>query len=139
MGPRHNRPTMHALPLRLLPGADLRASLSLPASSPGAGFVLSGIGSLSVLRLRLAGADTAFEQHGDFELLSLAGSLSPDGPHLHACVADDQGRVMGGHVLPGCIVRTTAELLLAALPGWRFSREADSATGYAELRIHHTG
>ena len=41
----------------------------------------------------------------------------------------------GGHVAPGCTVRTTAELLLVLLPGYRFSREPDPATGYLELRI----
>jgi predicted DNA-binding protein with PD1-like motif len=50
-------------------------------------------------------------------------------------VSDAQGRVLGGHVGPGCIVRTTAELLLALLPGQRFTREHDPQTGYPELKI----
>jgi len=135
---------MHMLPLRLPPGTDLRAALG-QALGPGgpadatAGFVLAGIGSLSVVRLRLAGTDTVFERQGDHELLSLSGSLSPDGPHLHASVADGQGRVIGGHLLAGNIVRTTAELLVALLPGWGFERQADAATGYAELRISRKG
>ncbi len=129
--------TMNVLPLRLLPGEDLRLALvpRLPADAPPAAFVLAGIGSLSALRLRLAGADTAIEYDGDFELLSLSGSVSADGAHLHASVADAQGRVLGGHVLAGCTVRTTAEVLLATLPGWRFSRAIDPATGHAELHI----
>jgi hypothetical protein len=32
-------------------------------------------------------------------------------------------------------VRTTAELVIGLLPDWRFSRELDPATGYAELLI----
>jgi predicted DNA-binding protein with PD1-like motif len=36
---------------------------------------------------------------------------------------------------PGCIVRTTAEVLVALLPGHRFSREMDEATGFKELAI----
>jgi predicted DNA-binding protein with PD1-like motif len=43
--------------------------------------------------------------------------------------------VLGGHVGPGCIVRTTAELLLALLPGRRFARAFDPQTGYQELKI----
>lgn len=35
----------------------------------------------------------------------------------------------------GCIVRTTAEVLLALLPDWRFNREHDAATGYDELVV----
>jgi uncharacterized protein len=50
-------------------------------------------------------------------------------------VADAQGSVVGGHVLPGCIVRTTAELLVAWLDGWAFAREHDAATGYDELVV----
>jgi predicted DNA-binding protein with PD1-like motif len=51
-------------------------------------------------------------------------------------VADADGRVSGGHVGPGCMVRTTAEVLVALLPAHRFSREHDPATGYQELRVH---
>jgi predicted DNA-binding protein with PD1-like motif len=97
--------------------------------------VLQGIGSLSVAYLRLAGAPRATELRGDLELLTLAGSLSPDGVHLHMAVADAQGRVLGGHVAPGCIVRTTAEVLLALLPAHRFSREQDAESGFRELVI----
>ena len=44
---------------------------------------------------------------------------------------------MGGHVTRGCIVRTTAEVLLALLPDWRFDREPDPVTGYRELVARH--
>ena len=128
---------MSELPLRLLPGNDLRGRLEAVLTEHGveAGFVLAGIGSLSVVRLRLAGAQEATVLEGDLELLGLAGSLSVDGAHLHASVADAAGRVWGGHVLSGCVVRTTAEVLLALLSGWRFTREPDGATGYAELTL----
>ena len=72
---------------------------------------------------------------GDLEILSLAGSLSPDGAHLHIAVADARGRVTGGHVAQGCIVRTTAEILLALLPDVRFRRAPDARTGCQELVI----
>lgn len=51
-------------------------------------------------------------------------------------VADATGRVIGGHVSQGCVVRTTAEVLVALLPEWAFSREPDAATGFDELVIH---
>jgi predicted DNA-binding protein with PD1-like motif len=54
-------------------------------------------------------------------------------------VADACGRVLGGHVAHGCIVRTTAEVLLALLPGWSFSREPDARTGWDELVIRREG
>jgi len=128
---------MQALPLRLTPGNDLRGALEAALREHGwsAAFVLQGIGSLSVAQLRLAGADQPIELRGDLEILTLAGSLSPDGAHLHMALADAQGRVLGGHVAPGCIVRTTAEVVLALLPAHRFGREYDPQSGFAELVI----
>jgi len=128
---------MQAHPLRLSPGDDLRAAIEdqLRRREWHAAFVLQGIGSLSVARLRFAGAEAPAELRGDLEILTLAGTVSPDGAHLHMSVSDARGQVFGGHVAPGCTVRTTAELLLARLPGHRFSREPDPANGYMELVI----
>lgn len=128
---------MNMLALRLSPGDDLRAALdaALAASGAQAAFVVAGIGSLREARLRLAGFDVPRHLVGDLEILTLAGTLGPDGSHLHASVADAQGRVLGGHVAPGCLVRTTAEILLALLDDVRFAREHDAGTGYAELAI----
>jgi predicted DNA-binding protein with PD1-like motif len=128
---------MRTLPLRLPPGAELREALHavLREHSVDAAFVIAGIGSLNVAQLRLAGADTAQTLRGDLEILTLSGSIAVDGVHLHASIADADGRVWGGHVAPGCIVRTTAELLLALLPDWHFGRAADPATGFAELNV----
>jgi len=129
---------MHALPLRIPAGADLRAALDgLPAAhGVEAAFVVQAIGSLSVACIRYAGRADLAELRGDLEILTLAGSLGPDGPHLHISVSDADGRVYGGHVAAGCVVRTTAEVLVALLPGHRFSREHDAATGYKELFVH---
>jgi len=125
------------LPLRLSPGDDLRAAVVevLRRSGHLAGFVLQGIGSLGAARIRLAGIDAPTELRGDLEILTLAGSVAPDDAHLHISVSDAQGRVTGGHVAQGCLVRTTAELLLALLPDHAFSREDDPATGFKELVI----
>lgn len=125
---------MQAIPLRLLPGQDLRAALEAALAGHTAAFVLQGIGSLSVAQLRFAGADQATELRGDLEVLTLAGSLAPDGAHLHMSVSDAQGHVIGGHVAAGCIVRTTAEILLAFLPDHEFSREPD-VSGFRELVV----
>lgn len=128
---------MQTLALRIPAGADLRAVLAeVPARHRiDAAFVLQGIGSLSVASIRYAGRDQCAELRGDLEILTLGGSLSPDGPHLHIAVADADGQVSGGHVGPGCIVRTTAEVLVALLPEMRFTREDDPATGFKELVV----
>jgi predicted DNA-binding protein with PD1-like motif len=132
---------MHALPIRIRPGEDLRAALAAIPAAHGveAAFVLQGIGSLQVAMIRLAGASDASELRGDFEILSLGGSLSPDGPHLHIAIADATGHVTGGHLAAGSVVRTTAEVLVALLPAYRFRREPDQQTGYPELVIAPRG
>jgi predicted DNA-binding protein with PD1-like motif len=129
---------MQPLPMRIAPGEDLREALQrvLDEHKCRAAFVVGGIGSLAPGALRLADAADATRFDGPLELLSLSGTLSPDGPHLHAAVADATGRVTGGHVGRGCIVRTTVEVLLVLLPEWSFARAFDPATGYAELRVH---
>ncbi|KMZ12823.1 protein of unknown function DUF296 [Candidatus Burkholderia humilis] len=131
---------MHATTLRLSPGDDLRAALDQAFHSDAmtAAFVLQGIGSLSVAYLRYAGRDNPAEHRGDLEILTLAGTLSANGSHLHMSLSDADGRVFGGHVTAGCIVRTTAEIVIARLDGERYTREHDPATGFAELVIRRT-
>src|SRR5580698_2410301 len=119
---------MQAHPVRLSPGDDLRVALEdmLRQFKWPAAFVIQGIGSLSAAQLRFAGDDNPTELRDDLEILTLAGSVSLDGAHLHMSVADSDGRVLGGQVTRGCRVRTTAELLLVLLPEYRFSREHDA-------------
>ena len=83
----------------------------------------------------MAGATQATAIRGELEILSLSGTLSLDGAHLHIAVSDSKGAVIGGHICAGSLVRTTAELVIGLLPEWRFRRELDPATGYAELQI----
>ncbi|WP_374486485.1 PPC domain-containing DNA-binding protein [Zoogloea sp.] len=128
---------MDVQPIRLTPGQDLRRALecALFAEGGSAAFVLAGIGSLSGAHLRLAGAGELRAVDGDIELLSLSGSIAANGSHLHGTVATASGAVIGGHLGYGCVVRTTAEILLMRLPGWDFQREPDLQTGYAELVV----
>lgn len=126
-----------SLPLRLQPNTDLRRALegSLDPHHHRAAFVIAGIGSLRQARLRFAGKAQAEALDGNLEVLTLAGSISSGSAHLHMSVADEKGRVTGGHVSYDCLVRTTAEVLLLLLPEWSFSRERDSSTGFDELII----
>ena len=128
---------MTPLPVRLMPGDDLRGQLEelVRTRDIAAAFVIAGIGSLSRATIRVAGVERAVLHEGALEIIALGGTLSPDGPHLHASLADADGHVFGGHVASGCIVRTTAEILVAVLPGFRFARHRDAATGYRELVI----
>ena len=128
---------MRTIALRLGPGADLKAELLALAAREGvrAGWVLTCVGSLSPVRLRLAGGTEHATWQGPFEIVALTGTLSPDGGHLHLAVAHQQGRTVGGHLVEGCTVRTTAEVVLADDDRLVFAREHDPATGYDELVV----
>jgi predicted DNA-binding protein with PD1-like motif len=125
------------VPMRLSPGQDLRLALQqwLAEQQLQAAWVVSGIGSLSLAPLRLAGQEGFMTLAGDLEILTLSGSLSLDGAHLHISVATTSGQVSGGHLGLGSQVRTTAELLVAPLPAWCLRREPDPDTGHLELVI----
>ena len=71
----------------------------------------------------------------DVEIVSLMGTVSEHGSHLHASFARRDLSVFGGHLRPGCLVNTTAEIVLAELPDTVFTRERDETTGYEELAI----
>jgi predicted DNA-binding protein with PD1-like motif len=64
--------------------------------------------------------------------------LSRHGLHLHLMVADDKGRSTGGHLLPGCLVRTTMEIVVQSIGQLEFLREHDDRTGYRELFVKGT-
>jgi len=132
---------MQMLPIRLTPGQDLRHALELVVRSRGgsAAFVLSGIGSLSKSSIRFAEASTSHQLLGPTEILSLSGTIAANGSHLHMALSTATGEILGGHVMSGCIVRTTAEVLLGLLPDWEFSREPDEFTGFSELVVVHKG
>ena len=119
-------------PLRLHPGDDLRAALEALGTTA---FVVAGIGSLTIAQLRMAGHTGPTAIDGPLEILSLSGSVTPGAAHLHASLSDATGRVLGGHVCAGCVVHTTAELLLAPLPEGSMGRAFDPTTGYPELVI----
>jgi predicted DNA-binding protein with PD1-like motif len=67
------------------------------------------------------------------------GTLTPEHQHIHISVSDSNGRVIGGHLLEGCIIDTTAELIVHSYPGFQFSREFDSTTGFTELTVKAQG
>lgn len=128
---------MELIPLRLRPGDDLKQALEswVQLSAGGSAWVVSGIGSLAVGQLRLAGRSDHTVLKGDLEILTLQGSLCSDGSHLHIAVADANGSVLGGHLCAGSLVRTTAEVLIARLPQWQLGRVLDPSTRYPELQI----
>lgn len=123
--------------LRLHPQQDLKVELDNWASMHAveAACVLTCVGSLQQAVLRFANQPEGTELEGKFEIVALTGTLSRHGSHYHIALADGNGRTVGGHLLDGCHIYTTAEIVLGILPGVRFLRLPDAATGYDELTI----
>lgn len=47
------------------------------------------------------------------------------------------GTVIGGHLMKGCIIRTTAEITITEAIDLTFKREYDDSTGYDELSVYY--
>ena len=125
------------LALRLQPGQDLKVELDnlVQSSSIEAACILTCAGSLIKAVLRYANQEKAVELEGHFEILSLTGTMSKHGSHYHIAIADGTGRTIGAHLLEGCTIYTTAEIVIGILPEVSFLRTVDVQTGYTELEI----
>lgn len=97
--------------------------------------ILTCVGSLSEANLRFANQPEGTALAGKFEIVSLTGVMSMHGSHYHMAIADSTGRTLGGHLLKGCLIYTTAEIIVGILPQYRFRREFDAASGFRELTI----
>ncbi len=128
---------MKTLALRLHPGDDLKASLDSFVSTQhlSAACVVTCVGSLGRAVLRFADQEDPSTLQGKFEIVSLTGVLSVHGSHCHIAIADSKGRTTGAHLLEGCLVYTTAEIVLLALDDYVFLRSFDEQTSYLELEI----
>lgn len=103
-----------------------------------AAVALSAVGCVSCARVRDASGVNVREIEEPCEIVSLNGTVSAARCHLHIALAKEDLSTVGGHLMPGCIVNTTCELVLADLDGWRFGVEADEATGYDEIVFQET-
>lgn len=130
---------MRILVLRLRPGQDLRQQLEafVKEKKIHAGFMITAVGSLRKAAIRLADqpGPTVFDEK--FEIVSLVGTLGQDGMHLHISISDKTGKTIGGHLVEGCLIYTTAEIVIGDAMGLEFTREQDSETGYRELKIRN--
>lgn len=129
-------PVAHAL--RLHPGDDLHTSLFDYARQHQlrAATVVSCAGSLNRATVRFANQPDGTVVAGPLEIVSLSGTLETTGGHLHIAVSDGKGSTVGGHLMPGSPIYTTAEIVLLELPALEFRRERDPVSTYDELAIH---
>ncbi len=98
-----------------------------------AAVVLSAVGCVSRAVLRDAGGVNLRSVDEPCEIVSLNGTASRTRCHLHLVLSREDLSTMGGHMMPGCIVNTTCELVLGVLEHMRFDVEQDAQTGYDEL------
>lgn len=123
---------------RLRKGNDLKKELeNFAIKNNISGVVLSCVGCLDELNIRLALADDYLVKEEAFEIVSITGTLSKDGVHIHISVSDKFGNTFGGHLMEGCIINTTAEVCILELDEFEFRREFDNNTGYKELTIYN--
>jgi predicted DNA-binding protein with PD1-like motif len=136
-----NTVPLQVVALRLRPGQDLKQSLDSWAHENAiqAAVVLTCVGSLQRAALRLANQPGSTVYEGKFEIVSLTGTLSVHGSHYHIAISDSLGQTLGGHLMEGSLVYTTAEIALGILPGLRFERRFDAESGYDELFVVSEG
>jgi uncharacterized protein len=132
---------MQTLIFRLTPGADLKTSIEqiIRENTISAGFVITCVGGLEQATVRMAGAKPDHQDirtfTGDFEIVSLVGTVSINGTHLHMSFSDKDGIVRGGHLKEGTLIHPTAEIVLGVDTSVEMRRELDDQTGFPELVV----
>ena len=123
---------------RLKPGQDLFDEIEtfVHEKHIEAGCILSAVGSLTHATLRLANRDHYNEYDGHFEVVSMTGTVSVHGSHLHIAISDGDGVTTGGHLVSGCKIYTTAEMVLAVFEDVVYKREFAVDSGYEELVVY---
>ena len=130
---------MQAITFRLKPGQDLFDEIEAVVAQKNieAGCVLSAVGSLTHATLRLANREQNSQFEGHFEIVSMTGTVSIYGSHLHISISDGEGKNIGGHLESGCKIYTTAEMVIALIEDVVYKRELAEDSGYDELVVYH--
>ena len=128
---------MHIYALRLQPNTDLRIELERLCKKQewSSAWMVTCVGSLQQIHLRMAGAKKQTFIEGPLEITSLVGTLCQDGVHLHITVSNKNGEVFGGHLCRESKIFTTAEIVIGYSSHLHFKRVLDDKTGYDELFV----
>lgn len=124
---------MKELAFRLKKGDDLKRSIEDRCKDLNTIVVLSSVGCVYKAHIRLANATKELVSNKDYEILSLNGTVSNGKAHLHICLSDKLGNCIGGHLMEGCLINTTCEVVLGVLEEYESNREFDENTGYDEI------
>lgn len=122
---------------RIKKGDDLKTSIVdfCNKNNIEASAIITAVGSLYEVRLRKADGVSEYFEIKNFEIVSLTGTISADGLHLHIALSDNNLVTIGGHLLEGCKINTTAEIVLAEFDKYTMKRNYDKSTGYKELEV----
>jgi uncharacterized protein len=122
---------------RLKPNQDLKKSIDsiVLLHNIKAGWISTCVGSLVTYNIRFANQPTGTIGNGHFEIVSLVGTLSTNGSHIHISVSDSTGKTIGGHLQEGCNIYTTAEIVIQATDKYSFERKEDGTTPWKELQV----
>lgn len=126
-----------AYPFRLKPGQDLKNGIQdlVTEKQIKAGWVSTCVGSLTNYQIRFANQPNGSSDSGHFEIVSLTGTISVNGSHLHISLSDSTGKTIGGHLMEGCKIYTTAEIVILSSSDFVFKREKDGTTLWEELQV----
>lgn len=126
---------------RLKPGQDLIPAIQefVSKSNIQAGFIITCVAGLKHATLRMAGALPEQQDirkfEGPLEVVSLVGTVSIHGMHLHMAISDKEGQTWGGHLKADSLVHLTAEIVIGEDVESIYRREIDEDTGFTELVI----
>ena len=122
---------------RLKPGQDLKQEIEKLVNEKNiqAGWISTCVGSLTHYNIRFANQRTGASDSGHFEIVSLTGTVSVNGSHLHISISDSTGKTIGGHLMDSCIIYTTAEIVILSSDQFVFKREKDGTTPWNELKV----
>ncbi len=127
--------TPHAF--RLKPGQDLKQGIDsiVKINNIQAGWISTCVGSLTHYNIRFANQPNGSSDSGHFEIVSLTGTVSVNGSHIHISLSDSTGKTIGGHLMEGCKIYTTAEIVILSSDAFVFRREKDGSTPWEELQV----
>jgi predicted DNA-binding protein with PD1-like motif len=126
-----------AYAFRLKPGQDLKQEIQkfVTEKKITAGWISTCVGSLTHYTIRFANQPNGSSDSGHFEIVSVTGTVSTNGAHIHISISDSTGKTIGGHLMDGCKIYTTAEIVIGSSNDFIFKREKDGTTPWEELQV----
>ncbi len=140
--------------MKLAPGCDLLKSVEYIANKENirSAVILSGTGSLRQATIRnvksipekppITDKNRVYTPKNEpLELLSFNGNISRKNGevfiHSHISISSgvDDGKTYGGHLVEGCIVLATCEVIIQEIAGLTMERKLDPVTQVNELEF----